>query len=110
MNGRILRLAALMLAMLLLCGTACAEDFYEKMPEALSAKQTTETSSVNGSLKLRRTYPKTSCAQVDAEIRALVDAMAEAAVLRAKAEGADQVDVGATISRSGTSSFGIILP
>ena len=103
MNGRLLHLAALLLAMLLLCGAARAEDFYDRMPAALAAKQTTETSSVNGPLKLKRTYPKTSCTQVDAEIRALVDAMAETAVLRAKAEGAELVDVGATISRSGTS-------
>ena len=51
-------------------------------------------------LTLKRTYPKTAHAQVNAEMAALVDGMADAA--RAEVpKGAELIDVGAVITRSG---------
>ena len=95
--------AVLLLALCLLGGAASAqEEFYKKMPEALVARQTTRSETVSKTLTLKRTYPKTANAQVNAEMAALVDGMADAA--RAEVpKGAELIDVGAVITRSGTS-------
>ena len=95
--------AALLLALCLLGGAALAqEEFYKRMPAALVAKQITRSESVSKTLTLKRTYPKTVDAQVNAEMAALVDGMADAA--RAEVpKGAELIDVGAVITRSGTS-------
>ena len=98
------RSLALLLLLMLLCGAACAEEaFYTRMPEALTAVQTTRSETVGGTLTVKRTCPRTSCAQVDAEIRALVEEMVQAALPAAQASGAELLDVGAVITRSGTS-------
>ena len=95
--------AALLLALCLLGGAALAqEEFYTRMPEALVAKQSTRKETVSRTLTLKRTYPKTNTAQVNAEMAALVDEMAQAALPAAKAD-AELLDVGAVITRSGTS-------
>ena len=95
--------AALLLALCLLGGAALAqEEFYTRMPEALVAKQSTRKETVSRTLTLKRTYPKTNNAQVNAEMAALVDEMAQAALPAAKAD-AELLDVGAVITRSGTS-------
>lgn len=97
-------LALLLLLLMLLCGAACAEEaFYTRMPEALTAVQTTRSETVGGTLTVKRTCPRTSCAQVDAEIAALVEEMVQAALPAAQASGAELLDVGAVITRSGTS-------
>lgn len=94
----------LLLLLMLLCGAACAEEaFYTRMPEALTAVQTTRSETVGGTLTVKRTCPRTSCAQVDAEIAALVEEMVQAALPAAQASGAELLDVGAVITRSGTS-------
>ena len=96
-------IAAVLMALCLLCGAALAqEDFYTRMPEALAARQSTRKETVSRTLTLKRTYPKTSCAQVNEEMAALVDAMAQEALPAAR-EDAELLDVGALISRSGTS-------
>lgn len=98
------RSLALLLMLMLLCGAACAEEtFYTRMPEALTAVQTTRSETVGGTLTVKRTCPRTSCAQVDAEIAALVEEMVQAALPAAQASGAELLDVGAVITRSGTS-------
>lgn len=98
------RSLALLLLLMLLCGAACAEEaFYTRMPEALTAVQTTRSETVGGTLTVKRTCPRTSCAQVDAEIAALVEEMVQAALPAAQASGAELLDVGAVITRSGTS-------
>lgn len=98
------RSLALLLLLMLLCGVACAEEaFYTRMPEALTAVQTTRSETVGGTLTVKRTCPRTSCAQVDAEIAALVEEMVQAALPAAQASGAELLDVGAVITRSGTS-------
>lgn len=95
--------AALLLALCLLGGAALAqEEFYTRMPEALVAKQITRKETVGRTLTLKRTYPKTNNAQVNAEMAALVDEMAQEALPAAKAD-AELLDVGAVITRSGTS-------
>ena len=95
--------AVLLLALCLLGSAALAqEEFYKRMPAALVAKQITRSESVSKTLTLKRTYPKTVDAQVNAEMAALVDGMADAA--RAEVpKGAELIDVGAVITRSGTS-------
>lgn len=94
----------LLMLLMLLCGAACAEEaFYTRMPEALTAVQTTRSETVGGTLTVKRTCPRTSCAQVDAEIAALVEEMVQAALPAAQASGAELLDVGAVITRSGTS-------
>ena len=98
------RSLALLLLLMLLCGAACAEEaFYTRMPEALTAVQTTRSETVGKALTVKRTCPRTSCAQVDAEIAALVEEMVQAAHPAAQASGAELLDVGAVITRSGTS-------
>lgn len=98
------RSLALLLLLMLLCGAACAEEaFYTRMPEALTAVQTTRSETVGGTLTVKRTCPRTSCAQVDTEIAALVEEMVQAALPAAQASGAELLDVGAVITRSGTS-------
>ena len=98
------RSLALLLLLMLLCGAACAEEaFYTRMPEALTAVQTTRSETVGGTLTVKRTCPRTSCAQVNAEIAALVEEMVQAALPAAQASGAELLDVGAVITRSGTS-------
>lgn len=97
-------LALLLLLLMLLCGAACAEEaFYTRMPEALTAVQTTRSETVGKALTVKRTCPRTSCAQVDGEIAALVEEMVQAALPAAQASGAELLDVGAVITRSGTS-------
>ena len=98
------KLTVLLLALVLLCGAAAAEEeFYTRMPKALSLAQSTRTEKLTSKLSLRRTYPKTANPQVDAQMRALVDEMAQAGRDEAKAAGATVLEVGAVVSRSGTS-------
>ena len=49
-------IAAVLLALCLLCGAALAqEDFYTRMPEALAARQSTRKETVSRTLTLKRT-------------------------------------------------------
>ena len=98
------RLALLLLCLLLPCA-AWAEGFYEEMPELLRVHQRTISEEPYRRVTLKRTYPATSCPQVDAEIAALVDGMAQSAMTAVNAEGAQQpitIDAGALITRTGT--------
>ena len=80
------RIAALLLALLLTAGTVLAQEttqtaeFYEEMPPALRVTQTLEIEKVEKDITVRRAYPKSANAQVDAQIRALVDELTSQAI------------------------------
>lgn len=94
-----------LILLLLLCGAARAEEtaFYTRMPEALRATQSTRSEEIQKGLTLRRTYPKTSHTQVTREICALVDELARQEQAAAAQAGATMLDVGAVMTRTGTS-------
>ena len=103
-------LCALLLALALPCAALAEgvlpeeEAFYTQMPPALRVTQTLETEEIEEGITLRCAYPASSNAQVDAQIRALVDEMAERgrALLPHAAPGRTaSLDVGAVISRTG---------
>lgn len=83
-----------------------AVDYYQEMPIYLRVTQSMETEDVSRAARIRRTYPTSANAAVDAEIRALVDEMAErnrAKLPEGTREAPATLDVGAVISRTGTS-------
>lgn len=95
----------LLLCLLWLPCAALAEEFYEEMPELLRMSQRTVTEEPGKRVTVKRTYPRTSCPQVDEEIAALVDAMTARGMAAVNAEGAARpmtLDTGALISRTGT--------
>lgn len=109
------RLFALALLLMLPCCMAQAEEvsageaqsvFYEEMPAALRVTQKLEVEEIENDITIRRAYPTSSNPQVDAEIRALVDEMTErnrAFLPHAAYDRIASLDVGAVISRTGTS-------
>ena len=112
------KLGALLLALMIgLSAVASAEtvtyvktpenvEFYEEMPPALRVTQTLEIEKVEKDITIRRAYPSSSNAQVDAQIRALVDELVErnrASLPHAAYDRIASLDVGAVISRTGTS-------
>lgn len=99
------RMALLLLCLLLIACAGRAEELYEETPELLRVRQSTVSEEPYKKVTLKRTYPRTSCPQVDEEIAALVDEMAADAMRAVNAESAQQavtVDAGALISRTGT--------
>lgn len=103
MRKMIALLAAALLCMA--CAPAQAETkFYTEMPTYLRLSQTTEEEKVNGGHLLYRTYPDTANDALDTELRALVDDMAARCLPLLPTGGeAAELDVGAVISRTGTS-------
>lgn len=99
------RMALVLLCLSLLLCAGRAEQLYEETPELLRVRQSTVSEEPYKRVTLKRTYPRTSCARVDAEIAALVDAVADRAMQAANVESAQQpmtIDAGALISRTGT--------
>lgn len=98
---------ALAAALALAPSPACGEeDFYDAMPYFLQVTQEERQETVSRDSSILRVYPDTQNDQVDADMRALVDEMAEANRdrLPARAKLADAcLDVGPYISRTGTS-------
>lgn len=106
-----------LLALLLMaipCGARAEESaddtagaaYYEEMPAYLRVTQRMETENVSRGSRIRRTYPTSANAGVDAEIRALVDELAgrnRAALPEGTKESPAYLDVGAVIRRTGTS-------
>lgn len=93
----------IMALLALLFALPCAaEEFYEEMPALLRFTQTTQT---QGSVTI--TYPDTASDAVDAAVRGAIDHLAEEGMesLRAGAE----LDVGAVISRSGSSMLSFLV-
>ena len=99
------RILALLLAMLALCCAARAEEFYSEMPYDLRVTQRTLREEPRKNVVTQRAYPRTNNASVDEEIRALVDAMYADAqdALPQNPSSTARLDVGAVISRTGTS-------
>jgi len=99
-------LAALLAFLFGVCGAMAEEDYYTEMPALLRVRQTTETEMISRGAGIRRTYPTSANAAVDGEIRALVDALVDRNRDRLP-EGTEEIpaylDVGAVISRTGTS-------
>lgn len=98
----------LLLLIALLGGACCAEEgFYTEMPEYLRVTQKMHTQTVADNIFVRRTYPDTANDEVDAQIRTLVDGMAEQYRHLLPQRGDKKVpaylDAGAVITRTGTS-------
>ncbi|MBR4040032.1 MAG: polysaccharide deacetylase family protein [Clostridia bacterium] len=99
-----------LLLLLLICLSVSAAsgegEFYTEMPALLSFTQNTNTQTVAENVFIEQTYPDTASDMVDARMRALIDEMTENNRSLLPVENADLVsylDVGAVVSRSGTS-------
>lgn len=95
----------LLAALMLLCG-AQAEEKYQEMPTFLRVTQQTHEEEIVKDVTIRRTYPETACESVNAEMRALVDGMAEKNREKLPEEPGSLyacLDVGPVITRTGTS-------
>ena len=103
---RVMRRIALiaLLAALLAC-TASAEEKYDKIPQALQVSQTTQEEKISKNAVIRRMVPTTSNAQVDEEMRQLVDELTEKnrESLPPKPSSSAYLEVGPVITRTGTS-------
>ena len=105
------KLFALLCAMLLLVSCALAQESeavekYKEMPYYLRVTQRTEEGKLGKYQEILKTYPDTMNDAIDEEIRQLVDAMAERSVALVPEGEKDEIatlDVGAVISRTGTS-------
>lgn len=100
----------LLLCLLFLCGTACAEE-YRSIPDCMRfsvAIGSNET--LSGKTHLRRSYPRTALPAVDAELAGLIDGLAALASLQpvnCKTEG--YLDVTCRIQRSGQSAMSFLV-
>ena len=105
------KLFALLCAMMLLVPCALAQESeavekYKEMPYYLRVTQRTEEGKLGKYQEILKTYPDTMNDAIDEEIRQLVDAMAERSVALVPEGEKDEIatlDVGAVISRTGTS-------
>ena len=105
------KLFALLCAMMLLVSCALAQESeavekYKEMPYYLRVTQYTEEEKLGKHQEILKTYPDTMNDAIDEEIRQLVDEMAErsaALVPEGEKEEIATLDVGAVISRTGTS-------
>lgn len=105
------KLFALLCAMLLLVSCALAQESeavekYKEMPYYLRVTQRTEEGKLGKYQEILKTYPDTMNDAIDEEIRQLVDAMVERSVALVPEGEKDEIatlDVGAVISRTGTS-------
>lgn len=101
------RLFSALLALCLLFSLSAARAERSEIPKALQfTQETTARDYVREQQYVQKTYPKTSNQQVNKEIKALVDEMTDRgrpALPKGKIEVAPSyLDVGATISRTGT--------
>ena len=103
------KIFALLCAAMLLCAPAMAEESTEKyreMPYYLRVTQRTEEGKLGRYQEILKTYPDTVNDTIDAQMRALVDDMAERSIPLLPEGEKDEIaslDVGAVISRTGTS-------
>ncbi|MDO4741704.1 MAG: polysaccharide deacetylase family protein, partial [Eubacteriales bacterium] len=102
-------LTAALLAAALACGALAQEGgetaFYDSLPPALCVTQETIETEAQKNVFVRHTYPDTAQDPVDAQMRALIDGMAEkgmAYLPEARPLEAAYLDAGAVITRSGT--------
>ena len=103
------KIFALLCAAMLLCAPAMAEESTEKyreMPYYLRVTQRTDEGKLGRYQEILKTYPDTVNDTIDAQMRALVDDMAERSIPllpEGEKEEIATLDVGAVISRTGTS-------
>lgn len=96
----------LLICLLPIAGMAAPENFYTEMPALLRFTQSTQKEAIAQDVYIQRTYPDTASDEVDAHLRALIDDMtARNRELLPLEKGSipSYLDVGAVISRSGTS-------
>ncbi|MBQ2989869.1 MAG: polysaccharide deacetylase family protein [Clostridia bacterium] len=102
----LLLLCALLLCLPCVCAAEGTEGFYTEMPYHLRVKQTTQSENVQHDVYVLRTYPDTANDEVDAQMRDLIDDMAERNrpyLPLERGEIPTYLDVGAVITRTGTS-------
>lgn len=93
-------LATLLILLLLPWPAVLAER--EAIPDALRFTQKNETEKVSSSHTVKRTYPTTANEQVNREMRALIDGLAEQTKpYLPEGKGKAYLDVGATVFRTG---------
>ena len=103
------KIFALLCAAMLLCAPAMAEESTEKyreMPYYLRVTQRTEEGKLGRYQEILKTYPDTVNDTIDAQMRALVDDMAERSIPLLPEGEKEEIathGVGAVISRTGTS-------
>ena len=88
------------------CMALGEETFYQEMPPLLRFTQSTEKEAVAEDVFIQRTYPDTASDQIDRHMRNLIDEMAEQnrhLLPTEKGSIPSYLDVGAVISRTGTS-------
>lgn len=98
--------SALLLALFFVLPAAGESEFYTEMPPCLRFSQETVQETIEENMHILRTYPDTANDLVDAQMHALIDAMAQAnRALLSPPEGdvPSYLDVGAIVSRTGTS-------
>ena len=95
----------LLCALHFVCAQAEGETgFHQEMPPYLRMTQVTKTQTGEGRMQIRKTYPDTANEEIDAQMRGLIDAMAEEALARIAVRTREtDLDVGAVVSRSGSS-------
>ena len=106
--GNMVRAFCALLCMLLLGGGALAQEtpFYTQMPQYLRVTQSTRTEKIKENISVLRTYPDTQNDEVDAQMRLLVDEMAERNrqhLPTDKTNKSSFLDVGSVVRRTGTS-------
>lgn len=101
--------SALLLAALIILTLPAAvagAQYYTEMPVHLRVTQKTITNKVKKNIYIKTTYPETANEAVNSEMAALIDAMTEKnrdTLSLKSTESASYLDVGAVISRTGTS-------
>lgn len=84
--------------------------FHQQMPPYLRMTQVTKTQTGEGRMQIRTTYPETASESVNAQMRGLIDAMAEEALARIAVRTREtDLDVGAVVSRSGSSYMSFLI-
>ena len=99
-------ISALLLALFFVLPAAGESEFYTEMPSFLRFSQETVQETIEEGTHILRTYPDTANDQVDTQMHALIDAMAqENRALLSPPTGSvpSYLDVGAIVSRTGTS-------
>ena len=106
MNRMMFLILALLLLLALGQSAAAETDFYTEMPPLLRFTQETIRQDLENGAYLQVTYPDTASDAVDEQMRALIDGMKEKHLPNlplGKADIPGALDVGAVVSRTGTS-------
>jgi len=99
-------LSSLLLLALLLAPLAAQAEYYTEMPVHLRMTQRTDIETLKKNISIRRTYPETASEAVNSEMTALIDEMTarnRGTLSLERTESLSCLDVGAVVSRTGTS-------